>query len=87
MTLSARFVKAARKSYRCCECHRLIATGKPYLRLYGMADTEKPWHLRYCLGCAIAEVGPQERHNPKGDSKIVAACQIAEDWNKAQVSK
>ena len=84
MTLSARFVVSARKVYRCCECHRLIAIGNAYLRLYGMADAEKPWTLRYCLGCTLAEVLPQERSRREQDGKIIAACWKAEDWRNRE---
>lgn len=43
-TLSARYVKKPHRTYYCEWCERVI--DGPYIRLYGMADREKPWTLR-----------------------------------------
>lgn len=43
-TLSARYVRKPTRRHVCSWCAKLI-TG-PYIRLYGMADSEKPWTLR-----------------------------------------
>lgn len=64
MTLSARFVRRPQRRHVCDACERTI--DGPYIRLYGMADTEAPWTLR---------LHPTDRCCPNisGDPKIAAA--------------
>lgn len=63
-TLSARFVRNPTRHHVCSWCCKWI-TG-PYIRLYGMADREKPWTLR---------LHPTEACCPSAvrDAKIAAA--------------
>ena len=65
-TLSARYIKRPRSLYHCDNCSRPI-TG-PAIRLYGMADTERPWTLRLHVGCVTDQ---------SGDPKIQAALDTA----------
>ena len=43
--LSARYVRKPRKEYVCDWCDRYI--NGPYIRLYGSAESEEPWTLRF----------------------------------------
>lgn len=61
-TLSARYVRRPRQRYVCDWCGRSIPG--PYIRLYGMADCERPWTLRLPAGCTT---------RPNDDPKIAAA--------------
>jgi hypothetical protein len=76
-TLSARYVKRPRARYDCAACLRAI--DGPYIRLYGMADRERPWTLR---------LHPTERccPNVSGDAKIAAALAVGAA-NVAEVSR
>jgi hypothetical protein len=68
-TLSARFVRRPRQRFVCDWCGRMI--NGPYIRLYGMADTERPWTLRLH---PTAQCCP----NLNGDTKIAAALKEGE---------
>lgn len=68
-TLSARFVRRPRKRYVCDYCERPISG--PYLRLYGSADSEKPWTLRLHTAGACR---PGDN-----DPKVAAALKAADE--------
>jgi hypothetical protein len=63
MTIKARYVRCARKGYR-CDCGTYIAAGHGYLYLYGDADDHTaPFAVRVCRTCIEADLLPavQER--------------------------
>jgi hypothetical protein len=72
-TLSARYVRNARKRYICDWCERPIISS--YIRLYGNSDNEPMWTLRLHPTAACCSSSTRE-------PKIASALALAEEERK-----